>query len=112
MQTKWLPAVHDIAAPLLASGSSEDDATKPCERYDFQNDFRRALRLAGIPTDQRLGWHSLRRKFATEMKALPLADLSYLGGWKEPMTIVKCYQRPDEQTQRAALAARTRVAVG
>jgi len=91
---------------------SDAEASSPCERYDFQNDFRRALTLAKLPTDQRLGWHSLRRKFATEMKSLPLADLSYLGGWKEPMTIVKCYQKPDEQTQRAALAARARVAVG
>jgi len=91
---------------------SDSDATQPCQRYDLQNDFRRALKLAKIPTDQRLGWHSLRRKFATQMKTLPLTDLSYLGGWKEPLTIVRCYQKPDEETQRAALAARARVAVG
>jgi integrase len=90
----------------------ESDQTTPCGRYDFQNDFRRALKLAQLPTDQRLGWHSLRRKFATELKTLPLTDLSYLGGWKEPMTVVKCYQRPDEHTQRTALAARVRVAAG
>ncbi len=53
-----------------------------------------------------LGWHSLRRKFATELKHTPLKDLCYLGGWKEPQTILKCYQRPDESTMREALEVR------
>ena len=53
-----------------------------------------------------LGWHSLRRKFATELKHTPLKDLCYLGGWKEPQTVPKCYQRPDESTMREALEGR------
>ncbi len=52
------------------------------------------------------GWHSLRRKFATELKHTPLKDLCYLGGWKEPQTVLKCYQRPDESTMREALEGR------
>ena len=38
------------------------------------------------------------------MKETPLKDLCYLGGWKEPQTILKCYQRPDEATMREGLA--------
>ena len=53
-----------------------------------------------------LGRHSLRRKFATELKHTPLKDLCYLGGWKEPQTVLKCYQRPDESTMREALEGR------
>jgi hypothetical protein len=52
------------------------------------------------------GWHSLRRKFATEMKHAPLKDLAYLGGWKSVATVVDIYQRPDVVTMQRALAAR------
>jgi len=40
------------------------------------------------------------------MKGMPLVDLCYIGGWKEPQTVLKCYQRPDEATVREALANR------
>jgi integrase len=63
-------------------------------------------KAAGLPTGQRCGWHALRRKFATELKEIPLKDLCYLGGWKSPATILACYQAPDEVTQRTALAKR------
>jgi len=44
--------------------------------------------------------------FATELKRVPLKDLCQLGGWKEPQTVLKCYQRADEATMREALASR------
>jgi hypothetical protein len=69
-------------------------------RYDVATEL---VRVKG------LGWHSLRRKFATELKHTPLKDLCYLGGWKEPQTVLKCYQRADEGTMREALASRKRL---
>ena len=51
----------------------------------------------------------LCRKFATDMKETPPKDLCYLGGWKEPQTILKCYQRADTATIKKALANRTRL---
>jgi hypothetical protein len=48
----------------------------------------------------------VRRKFATELKDLPLKDLCYLGGWKDPKTLLTCYQQPDEEGMRRALLAR------
>jgi hypothetical protein len=42
----------------------------------------------------------VRRKFATELKDLPLRDLSYLGGWKDAKTLLTCYQRPDDAAIR------------
>lgn len=65
--------------------------------------------LAGLSKEPGRGWHSLRRKFATELKHTPLKDLCALGGWKDPNTILKCYQRPDEGTMRQALASRMRL---
>ena len=68
--------------------------------------WKRLAVRAGLPRGERMGWHSLRRKFATEMKETPLKDLCALGGWKEPTTLLTCYIRPDEATQRQALAQR------
>jgi hypothetical protein len=62
--------------------------------------------LAGLPPEGGRGWHTLRRKFATELKNVPLGDLAYLGGWQSPQTILKCYQQPDDLTLRSALTKR------
>jgi hypothetical protein len=35
-------------------------------------------------------------------KAAPLKDLCALGEWKDPQTILKCYQRADPVTMRQA----------
>ncbi len=85
------------------------DATQPCSRHLVRDWWQRAEVLAGVPRVQGLGWHSLRRKFATELKHTPLKDLCYLGGWKEPQTVLRCYQRPDDVTMREALATRRRL---
>ena len=56
-----------------------------------------------------MGWHSLRRKLATELKHIPLTDLCELGGWKTAQTILMCYQQPDQQTMRRALLGRRQI---
>jgi len=86
---------------------SPADPSTPRSRYDLQDWWRRGAKRAELSKGQRLGWHSLRRKFATEMKQAPLRDLSHLGGWKCVQTILTCYQQPDEVTQRQALASRS-----
>ena len=86
------------------------DATKPVPRHTINKWWSRAEKLAKIPPTPGLGWHSLRRRFANEMKHTNLRDLAYLGGWKSPQTVLTVYQQPDEETQREALAARRKVA--
>lgn len=61
---------------------------------------------AGLERMPGRGWHSLRRKFATDHRARPLAEVMALGGWKDPNTLVKCYQHPPEDGLREALEAR------
>jgi integrase len=82
------------------------DPTEPSSRHRFRDWWNRAEVLAELRPERGRGWHSLRRKFATEMKHTPLKDLTHMGGWKDPNTIIKCYQAPDEKTQRNALAKR------
>ncbi len=80
--------------------------SEPCSRHLVSDWWERSEALANLPRVPGRGWHSVRRKFATEMKHTPLKDLCYLGGWKDPQTVLKCYQRPDEATMREALARR------
>jgi integrase len=91
---------------------SPEDPSQPCSRHLVRDWWQRGEALAGLAHEVGLGWHGLRRKFATDMKHVPLVDLCYLGGWKDPQTVLKCYQRPDERTMRQALASRGRRAVG
>jgi len=86
---------------------SERDPAKPWPREAITRCWRRTALRAKLPTGQRLGLHAMRRTFATELKdEVNLKDLAALGGWKSTTTLLRCYIKPDEQTQRAALAKR------
>jgi integrase len=89
-----------------------EDPAEPCSRHLLRDWWQRLEELAKVPHQPGLGWHALRRKFATELKHVPLKDLCYLGGWKDPQTVLKCYQRPDETTMRDALASRRPLLIG
>ena len=71
--------------------------------------WRRAERLAGLEPKHRRGWHSLRRKFASDLMDQPLKVLCELGGWKTARTVLQCYQHADEDQLRNALDNRRRV---
>lgn len=81
----------------------------PVSPYLMETWWNRAEKLAKLPPERGRGWHSCRRTFATELKAVPLKDLCALGGWKDPNTILRCYQRADPVTMRQALASRKRL---
>lgn len=72
--------------------------------------WKRAERLAGLEPKRGPGWHSLRRKFASDLIDEPLKVLADLGGWKSTQTIVECYQRPDQDRLKQALATRRKTA--
>ena len=84
------------------------DVTRPCSRHLLRQWWRCPERLAGITHEAGLGWHSLRRAFATALKHAPLKDLCELGGWKNAQTILKSYQQADHATMRQVLATRQR----
>ena len=70
--------------------------------------WRKAERLAALEPKRGRGWHSLRRKFASDLMNVPLKVLCELGGWKEAQTILRCYQRADDGQLRTALDSRRR----
>ena len=70
--------------------------------------WNKAQRLAGLEPQRGRGWHSLRRKFASDLMDQPLKVLCELGGWKTAKTVVQCYQQADEEQLRKALDNRRR----
>ena len=92
------PVLPSTKYPLKCVGSSQP-----------RDWWCRAEKLARLEPKRRRGWHSLRRKFASDLMDQPLKVLCELGGWKNAQTVLKCYQRPDEGQLRQALANRRRV---
>ena len=92
-------------APVLPSSR---DATRCMSRVCAFQWWRKAQTLAGLEPKPRRGWHSLRRKFASDLMDLPLKVLCELGGWKDAQTVLRCYQRPDAGQLRTALEGRGR----
>ena len=78
-------------------------------RHTTDNWWLKAENLAELEEKPGRGWHSLRRKFASELMDKPLKVLCDLGGWKGAKTVMDCYQRPNEDELREALADRRRV---
>ena len=85
------------------------DATQCVGSATAHTWWKKAETLAGLEPKLRRGWHSLRRKFASDLMDLPLKVLCELGGWKDAQTVLRCYQRPDAGQLRTALEGRNRV---
>ena len=85
------------------------DASRCADLSAVRRWWDRAQVLAGLEPRRGRGWHSLRRKFASDLMALPLKVLCELGGWKEAQTVLRCYQQADAGQLRKALESRPRV---
>jgi len=92
-------------APVLPSSG---DATQCIHRVSTYRWWRKAQALAGLDPKRGRSWHSLRRKFASDLMDLPLKVLCELGGWKAAKTVLRCYQQPDEAQLRQAIRSRRR----
>ena len=95
------PGIGD--APILPGVKQR---AKPVGTDLARDWLQKAQVLAKLPPERGRGWHAFRRNFASELRHVGLRDLCDLGGWKDPMTVVKCYQRPSEDAMRAAQAGR------
>jgi integrase len=91
-------------APLFPDPRQAD---RPCSRHVFNKWWEKAETLAGLEKVDRRRWHSLRRKWATETKGMPLKDQAHAGGWKSTRVLQDIYTQPDWETMRAGLASRS-----
>ena len=87
------------------------DPSKSVSRSRARTWWLKAQTRAGLEPQRGRGWHSLRRKFASDLMNQPLKVLCELGGWKTAQTVLQCYQRADEDQLRKALEDRRRVSV-
>lgn len=55
-------------------------------------------KLAGVPKLKGGLWHHFRRKWATERKHVPTADVAAAGGWSDQSTVREVYQQADAET--------------
>ena len=97
------PGIGD--APVFPA---PQNASKCVGYYLMRDWWRRAERLAGLERIKGRGWHSLRRRFASDLMDQPLKVVCDVGGWKSHRTVVECYQQPNEERLREALTGRKR----
>ena len=97
------PGTGDV--PLLPAPK---DPSVCVGRWLTRGWWNKAVARAGLQPKRGRGWHSLRRKFASDLMNQPLKVLCELGGWKTAQTVLQCYQRADEGQLRKALGHRRR----
>ena len=97
------PGIGDV--PVLPAPM---DPTRSVSHPQAGAWWKKAERLAGLEPRRGRGWHSLRRKFASDLMDQPLKVLCELGGWKTAQTVLQCYQRADQARLRTALEHRAR----
>ena len=64
------------------------DPSRCLDRSRVRVWWDKAQRLAGLEPKRGRGWHSRRRKFASDLMDQPLKVLSQLGGWKTARTVL------------------------
>ena len=74
------------------------DANKPVDRHLAAKWLRTAEKLAGLEKLDGSLWHAYRRKWATERKHMPDADVAAAGGWANANTLRLVYQQTDADT--------------
>lgn len=82
------------------------NGAKPVSADLARDWMQRAQAQAGLGVVKGRGWHAFRRNFASELRNAGLRDLCDLGGWKDPTTVIRSYQRPSEAAMRSAQALR------
>ena len=105
----WSPNALAGEAPVLPAPRNPLAAVGAARLHAW---WSRAQILAGLKPMPGRGWHSLRRKFASDLMDQPLKVLCQLGGWKTAKTVLRCYQQADEGQLRKALEDRCRARDG
>ena len=100
---RWSPGVGNVPVLPHKKGSPKCISLSQASAW-----WAKARVVAGLELKPGRGWHSLRRKFASDLMDQPLKVLCELGGWKNAQTVLNCYQRADQGRLRKALEHRTR----
>ena len=105
------PLAEELRRFRVRLGAVADDWLFPCAKRDepwpremLGALLPRAEQHAGLAHVPHAGWHSYRRKWATERGDMPLKALMVAGGWKDMQTLVSCYQHPTDDAVLQVMA--------
>jgi len=76
---------------------------QPWSRHHAKDLLNRATAAAKLEPLAGGDFHPFRRKWVTERKHLPLADVAAAGGWKTVQTLEQSYARADSETLLAVV---------
>jgi hypothetical protein len=76
---------------------------QPWTRHHAKDLLNRATTAAKLEPLAGGDFHPFRRKWVTERKHLPLADVAAAGGWKTVQTLEQSYARADSETMLAVV---------
>lgn len=74
-----------------------ENATEAVPRETVNKWPSQLFRAAGLTRPKRLGWHGLRRKWASERRGYSIPDLMAAGGWSSAEAMMR-YLKVDEAT--------------
>lgn len=84
-----------VGGPLFPAAR---DPEKAISRHFARKMLRRAETEAEMEHRHGFGWHAFRRKWVTERKHHPDADVAAAGGWKSTQAVRVAYQHADPDT--------------
>lgn len=106
------PAIGDwplFPAPRARMNVGQSEIPKPWTRHHARALLDRAETLAKLPKVEGGDFHPYRRKWATERKHLPDADVAAAGAWADTRALRMSYQQVDEETMLAVVTERRKL---
>lgn len=96
------PGVGDVPV-FPATRRSKNGQPQSINRHTAADWLQAAEGLAGVEHLDGGAFHPYRRKWATERKHLPDADVMAVGGWKDSRSLKESYQHADDETMLAVV---------
>ena len=85
------------------------DETKVVSKGTAQSWILAAFKAAGLKRPKGLGWHGLRRKWASERRGHALTDVKEAGGWLSMAALLRYVQVDDEAIEDVSLNPTSRI---
>lgn len=102
------PVIGDLYL-FPAQKKRETDRPAPWSRFYARDLLSRAEKKAKVAHLEGGAFHPYRRKWSTERKHLPTADVQLAGGWKDARSLEKSYQKADAKTVLRVMTESTKL---
>jgi integrase len=86
-----------------------EDASRPVPKVTVDKWIRQLYASAGLEKPRGAGWHSLRRKWASERSGYPIPVLMAAGGWASEQALMRYLKTDAEEVDAATLTPTRRI---